>query len=153
MDQATLQHCFEGQRAAFRSKMPGYAERLEALRSLESALLKHKGQIVAAWNYPLFLSCAPLANALAARDHVMLKPSEFAPRTAESLRSIVAELFSPDYVTVVLGEAETGSEFSRLPFDHLLYTGSGRVGKLVLRAPGSCRPVPASPASGFRLRR
>lgn len=90
--------------------------------------------ILAAWNYPLFLSYAPLANALAAGNHVMLKPSEFAPRTAELLRSIAADLFSPDYVTVVLGEAEAGSEFSRLPFDHLLYTGSGRVGKLVMRA-------------------
>ncbi len=181
--------------------MPGYAERREALRSLERALLKHKDEIVAAisddfggraaeetlalelfptlaeiryaiahlrpwmkprrapvswqfwparaeilyqplgvvgilaaWNYPLFLSYAPLANALAAGNHVMLKPSEFAPRTAELLRSIAADLFSPDYVAVVLGEAETGSEFSRLPFDHLLYTGSGRVGKLVMRA-------------------
>jgi coniferyl-aldehyde dehydrogenase len=47
---------------------------------------------------------------------------------------MAAELFSPDYVAVVLGEAGTGSEFSRLPFDHLLYTGSGRVGKLVMRA-------------------
>ncbi len=201
MDQATLQHCFEGQRAAFRGKMPGYGERREALRSLENALLKHKSQIVSAisddfggraaeetlalelfptlaeiryaishlkrwmeprrapvswqfwparaevlyqplgvvgilsaWNYPLFLSYAPLANALAAGNHVMLKPSEFAPRTGELLRSIAAELFSPDYVTIVLGEAETGSEFSRLRFDHLLYTGSARVGKLVMRA-------------------
>jgi len=181
--------------------MPGYAERREALRSLEQALLKHKDEIVAAisddfggraaeetlalelfptlaeirhaishlqgwmkprrapvawqfwparakvlhqplgvvgilsaWNYPLFLSYAPLANALAAGNHVMLKPSEFAPRTAELLRSMAAGLFSPDYVTVVLGEAETGGEFSHLPFDHLLYTGSGRVGKLVMRA-------------------
>ena len=181
--------------------MPGYAERREALRSLEQALLKHKDEIVAAisddfggraaeetlalelfptlaeirhaishlqgwmkprrapvawqfwparakvlhqplgvvgilsaWNYPLFLSYAPLANALAAGNHVMLKPSEFAPRTAELLRSMAADLFSPDYVTVVLGEAETGGEFSHLPFDHLLYTGSGRVGKLVMRA-------------------
>ena len=90
--------------------------------------------ILSAWNYPLFLSLAPLANALAAGNHVMLKPSEFAPRTAELLRTILAELYSPEYVTVVLGEAETGAEFSRLPFDHLLYTGSARVGKQVMRA-------------------
>ena len=75
-----------------------------------------------------------LRNALAAGNHVMLKPSEFAPRTAELLRSIAEELFSTDHVTVILGKAETGSEFSRLPFDHLLYTGSGPVGKLVMRA-------------------
>lgn len=90
--------------------------------------------ILGAWNYPLFLSYAPLANALAAGNHVMLKPSEFAPRTAELLRSIAVELYSPDYVTVVPGDAETGGEFSRLPFDHLLFTGSGRVGKLIMRA-------------------
>ena len=90
--------------------------------------------ILSAWNYPLFLSYVPLANALAAGNHVMLKPSEFAPRTAELLRSMAAELYPPEYVQVVPGEADTGSAFSRLPFDHLLYTGSARVGQLVMRA-------------------
>jgi len=90
--------------------------------------------VLSAWNYPLFLSLVPLANALAAGNHVMLKPSEYAPRTAELMASIAAELYPPDYVTVILGEADTGSLFSQLPFDHLLYTGSARVGKLVMRA-------------------
>ena len=90
--------------------------------------------ILSAWNYPLFLSYVPLANALAAGNHVMLKPSEFAPRTASLLQSIAAELYSPEYVTVTLGEADTGREFSELPFDHLLFTGSARVGKLVMRS-------------------
>ena len=90
--------------------------------------------ILSAWNYPLFLSLAPLANALAAGNHVMLKPSEFAPRTAELIETMLAELYSPEYVAVLQGEAATGSEFSQLPFDHLLYTGSARVGKLVMKA-------------------
>lgn len=90
--------------------------------------------ILAAWNYPLFLSLAPLAGALAAGNHVMLKPSELAPRIAELMRSIVAELYPPEYVTVITGDAEVAAEFSRLPFDHLLYTGSERVGKLVMKA-------------------
>jgi coniferyl-aldehyde dehydrogenase len=90
--------------------------------------------VLSAWNYPLFLSLVPLANALAAGNHVMLKPSEFAPRTAELMRSMAAELYPADYVSVVLGEADTGSEFAQLPFDHLLYTGSARVGKLVMKA-------------------
>lgn len=90
--------------------------------------------VLSAWNYPLFLSYVPLVNALAAGNHVMLKPSELAPRTAELLASIVAELYPADYITVVQGEAETGSAFSELPFDHLLYTGSARVGKLVMQA-------------------
>jgi len=90
--------------------------------------------ILAAWNYPLFLSLAPVAGALAAGNHVMLKPSELAPRTAELMRSIVAALYPPDYVTVIVGDAETAAEFARLPFDHLLYTGSERVGRLVMKA-------------------
>ena len=90
--------------------------------------------ILAAWNYPLFLSLAPLAGALAAGNHVMLKPSELAPRTAELMRGMIAELYPPEYVTVVTGDADVAAEFSRLPFGHLLYTGSARVGKLVMKA-------------------
>lgn len=90
--------------------------------------------VLAAWNYPLFLSLSPLTGALAAGNHVMLKPSELAPQTAGLIKSIIADLYPPDYVTVITGDAETAAEFSRLPFDHLLYTGSERVGRLVMKA-------------------
>ncbi len=90
--------------------------------------------ILAAWNYPVFLSLGPMVGAIAAGNHVMLKPSELAPKTAELLHSLVAELYPAEYVTVTLGDAEAAAAFSRLPFDHLLFTGSARVGKLVMRA-------------------
>ncbi|HLJ47321.1 MAG TPA: coniferyl aldehyde dehydrogenase [Bryobacteraceae bacterium] len=90
--------------------------------------------ILSAWNYPLFLSLAPLAGALAAGNHVMLKPSELAPRKAELIRSMIAELYGPEYVTVVVGDSRVASEFASLPFDHLLFTGSARIGKLVMKA-------------------
>ena len=90
--------------------------------------------IIGAWNYPLLLSLSPLVSALAAGNHAMLKPSELAPRTADLLARLVSELFPPDYVTVVTGGAEIGAAFAALPFDHLLFTGSTRVGKLIMRA-------------------
>jgi coniferyl-aldehyde dehydrogenase len=90
--------------------------------------------ILAAWNYPLFLSLGPMVGALAAGDHVMLKPSELAPRTAELMASLIAGLFPPEYASVIVGDAEKAGEFAHLPFDHLLFTGSERVGKLVMKA-------------------
>ena len=64
----------------------------------------------------------------------MIKPSELVPETAALLRDLVAETFPPDQVTVVTGGPEVGEAFSRLPFDHLVFTGSTRVGKIVMRA-------------------
>ena len=90
--------------------------------------------IIGAWNYPLLLSLSPLVSALAAGNHAMLKPSELAPRTADLLARLIAELFPADYVTVVTGGPETGAAFAALPFDHLLFTGSTRVGKIVMRS-------------------
>jgi coniferyl-aldehyde dehydrogenase len=90
--------------------------------------------IIAPWNYPVFLSFGPLVGALAAGNHVMLKPSEFAPATSQLTQSLMAELFPADYVSVELGEADTAAEFAALPFDHLLFTGSTHVGKLVMKA-------------------
>jgi coniferyl-aldehyde dehydrogenase len=90
--------------------------------------------IVAPWNYPLFLSFGPLTGAIAAGNHVLLKPSELAPATAEIIRSIVADLYPPAYVSVVTGGADTAAELVGLPLDHLLFTGSTRVGRLVMRA-------------------
>jgi coniferyl-aldehyde dehydrogenase len=91
--------------------------------------------ILGAWNYPTFLTLSPLLDAIAAGNHVMLKPSELAPRTAEVLQKLIAEIFPTEYVTVVTGDAQLAAEFSKLPFDHILFTGSTRVGKLVMKEP------------------
>jgi coniferyl-aldehyde dehydrogenase len=64
----------------------------------------------------------------------MLKPSELTPRTSQFLAELLAELFPPDKVATVLGDAQVGAAFSRLPFDHLFYTGSTAVGRFVMQA-------------------
>ena len=90
--------------------------------------------IIGAWNYPVFLTLSPLVDAIAAGNHAMLKPSELAPRTAELLRNLIAGIFAPDFVSVVTGDAHVSAQFAALPFDHLIFTGSTRVGKMVMRA-------------------
>ena len=90
--------------------------------------------IVAPWNYPVFLTIAPLAGALAAGNHVMIKPSEHTPATAELLDRMFGEIFPSGLVSIVTGDAAVGQAFTRLPFDHLLFTGSTAVGREVMRA-------------------
>jgi len=90
--------------------------------------------ILSAWNYPLFLSLSPLIGVLAAGNHAMVKPSEVAPRTADLIQAMITELYPPEYVSVIVGDADVAAEFTRLPFDHMLFTGSERVGKLVMKA-------------------
>ncbi|MCK6424817.1 MAG: coniferyl aldehyde dehydrogenase [Burkholderiaceae bacterium] len=90
--------------------------------------------IVVPWNYPLLLALAPMAAALAAGNRVMVKMSEFTPRTAALLAQRVARHFPDGSVTVVQGDAQVASAFTRLPFDHLLFTGSTAVGHHVMRA-------------------
>jgi coniferyl-aldehyde dehydrogenase len=90
--------------------------------------------IISPWNYPVVLSLGPLVDALAAGNHVMIKPSEMVPRTAEVLADMIRRVFPPEYVTIILGDEAVGSEFAALPFDHLLFTGSSRVGAMVMKA-------------------
>ena len=90
--------------------------------------------IIGAWNYQLLLTLSPLVCVLAAGNRALLKPSEMAPRTAELIRKMIAERFQPEEVTVVTGGPEVSAAVSALPFDHLIFTGSTRVGKLVMRA-------------------
>jgi coniferyl-aldehyde dehydrogenase len=90
--------------------------------------------IVAPWNYPMQLALAPLVGALAAGNRALIKPSEFTPATSALLARMIADTFATDHVAVIVGDAELGAEFTRLPFDHLVFTGSTRVGKIVMRA-------------------
>jgi coniferyl-aldehyde dehydrogenase len=90
--------------------------------------------IISPWNYPFQLAIAPLVAALSAGNRVMLKPSELTPRTADFLAELLAALFPADQVATVLGGPETGRAFAGLPFDHLFYTGSTAVGRLVMQA-------------------
>ncbi len=90
--------------------------------------------IISPWNYPVQLALGPLVAALAAGDRAMIKPSELVPETAALLKDLIAETFPADQVTVITGGAEVGEAFAKLPFDHLVFTGSTRVGKLVMRA-------------------
>lgn len=90
--------------------------------------------IIAPWNYPMQLAVAALAAAVAAGNRVILKPSEAAPATAQLLKRYVEEALGADRVTVATGGVEMAEALCRLPFDHILFTGSTAVGKLVMRA-------------------
>ncbi|WP_170755686.1 coniferyl aldehyde dehydrogenase [Ruegeria lacuscaerulensis] len=90
--------------------------------------------IVVPWNFPIFLALSPLVGALAAGNRAMLKSSEFAPASGELLKEIIADIFTEDEVTVVTGGVEVATEFTKLPFDHLVFTGSTQVGKIVMKA-------------------
>lgn len=90
--------------------------------------------VIVPWNYPLYLAVGPMVGALAAGNRVMLKLSESTPATGLLLKQLFARIFPEDLVCVVLGEADVGMAFSRLPFDHLLFTGSTSIGKHVMRA-------------------
>ncbi len=90
--------------------------------------------IVAPWNYPLQLAVTPAVGAIAAGNRVLIKPSELTPRFSELLQRMVGESFAEDEIAVVLGDAETGRAFTELPFDHLFFTGSTAVGRLVAQA-------------------
>ncbi len=90
--------------------------------------------IMVPWNYPLFLALGPLTTALAAGNRAMIKMSEFTPKTTKVLAELVGRYFSEDKVAVIDGDASVAAKFSSLNFDHLFFTGSTNVGKLVMRA-------------------
>ncbi|MGV3510608.1 MAG: coniferyl aldehyde dehydrogenase [Novosphingobium sp.] len=90
--------------------------------------------IVAPWNFPVGLTMGPLAQAFAAGNRAMLKPSEFTERTSELMAELFPKFFGEDEVAVILGGPQTGQDFCSLPFDHLLFTGATAIGKHVLHA-------------------
>lgn len=90
--------------------------------------------VIAPWNYPVNLALLPLVTAIAAGNHVYLKPSEHTPRTSAWLRELLAAVFPAERVAVALGGPEIAAGFAALPFDHLFFTGSTAVGRKVMAA-------------------
>ncbi len=86
------------------------------------------------WNYPLLLALGPLVDVLSAGNRAMIKPSERLPKTAVVLQAAIAQHFAPEEVAVITGDVNVAAEFSALPFDHLVFTGSTAVGRKVMAA-------------------
>ena len=90
--------------------------------------------IISPWNYPLLLTLGPLVDAIAAGNTVVIKPSEYTPKTTKVICDIVKECFPPAYVAVVEGDAKTNKVILAQKFDKIFFTGSTRVGAEVMKA-------------------
>jgi len=89
---------------------------------------------ISPWNFPVECALVMVCDMLAAGNRVIVKVSELAPATATFLQDAVAKHFDPEVLAVVAGDADLGAHFASLPWDHLTYTGSTRVGRLVAQA-------------------
>jgi coniferyl-aldehyde dehydrogenase len=92
--------------------------------------------IISPWNYPLQLTLAPAVGAIAAGNRVMIKPSEGVPRFSALLQELISARFAPTEMVVTGIDGDISQAFAALPFDHLIFTGSTRVGRLVAEAAG-----------------
>lgn len=90
--------------------------------------------IISPWNYPFNLSIGPLVSALAAGNTVIIKPSENTPHTSALIKRMSDEIFDASIVTVCEGDSEVSQALLKLPFDHIFFTGSPSIGKVVMKA-------------------
>ena len=90
--------------------------------------------MISPWNFPVNLSFKPLAAIFAAGNQVMHKPSELTPITASLIKDLCDKAYDENEFATFLGGPETGEAFTKLNFDHLLYTGSGSIGKQVMKS-------------------
>lgn len=98
--------------------------------------------VMSPWNYPVMLALEPVADAIAGGNTVVLKPSAYSPATSALLKKLLEEAFPPEYLTVIPGGREENQALLEEPFDHIFFTGSKRVGKLVMeKAAAHLTPV------------
>lgn len=90
--------------------------------------------IVSPWNYPLQLALSPLVDVIAGGNRAILKPSEQTPAFSDLLHRAISETFAEEEVAVVLGGPDVATDFTRLPFDHIVFTGSTTIGRKVALA-------------------
>jgi len=109
---------------------------MASLGTSSRVMYQPKGRclLISPWNYPLSLCLGPLVSAVAAGNTAILKPSEFTPHTNRVVKDIVSAVFAVDEVAVVEGAADTATALLASPFDHIFFTGSPAVGKVVMAA-------------------
>ena len=90
--------------------------------------------IMGAWNYPLQLVLAPLVAVIAAGNCAVIKPSELSPATSALLAKLIPQYLDKEAVSVIEGGVEETTELLTYPFDHIMYTGNGQVGRIVMTA-------------------
>ena len=90
--------------------------------------------IIAPWNYPFQLLFDPLVGAISSGCCALLKPSEFTPATSALAQQMVSEIFDENYISVAQGDQEVGEILLKQPFDVIFFTGSSKVGKIVMTA-------------------
>lgn len=90
--------------------------------------------VVAPWNFPVGMVMVPMAGILAAGNRAMIKPSEFTERVSALFEEVVPKYFAEEEMAVFTGDAEVGMAFSKLAFDHMIFTGATGVGRHIMRA-------------------
>lgn len=103
-----------------------------------SSYVKHEPKgvclIISPWNFPFNLSFGPLVSAIAAGNTVIIKPSELTPNSSTLIKKIVQSVFPTNEVQVIEGGVEESTELLALPFNHIFFTGSPQVGRIVMQA-------------------
>ncbi|MEO9887782.1 MAG: aldehyde dehydrogenase [Balneola sp.] len=89
--------------------------------------------IISPWNYPILLALQPLVGAIAAGNTAILKPSELTPNTSSALESLISEHFDEEILKVILGDVEESSALVKMDFDYIFFTGSTKVGKIIMK--------------------
>lgn len=112
------------------------ATRLALFGARSSVLYEPKGVVlvIAPWNFPFNLALGPVISAIAAGNCVVLKPSELTPASAACIKRIVGDLFDEREVAVIEGDPRVGEALLRKKWDHIFFTGSPEVGKVVMKA-------------------
>jgi len=90
--------------------------------------------VMAPWNYPVQLNLVPLVAAIAAGNCAILKPSAYAPNVSQVITTAISSTFKMEYISVVQGGRVANANLLELPFDHIFFTGSTTVGKVVMEA-------------------
>ncbi|GGI26721.1 aldehyde dehydrogenase family protein [Pedobacter mendelii] len=131
---AEIDHAVKNLRSWMKPKSVG--KTMSNLFAINKIYYEPKGisLIIAPWNYPFQLIMSPLISAIAAGNCVILKPSELSSATAGIINKIISKTFTKEEIACFEGDAEVSTALLKLPFDHIFFTGSTAIGKVVMAA-------------------